>query len=332
MNRLLLRYFFFISTNLLDNNAKTWFSKKMQLEVRKKVMQCLRSELPSKITVCRRDIYGSWEGYEKYFRQYGLVMEAEPLEVTGYVQGLCFVDPNGEVQLTDGVDLLVDEKYQVQGYIGPQSKVSRSALRGATAAIAELLHYKFAVVGYITVDYQTHWDALEGRPRLCALGVQFGLSPAFLGCGAAAVVGSTGGIVSSSFLPLGDNSAKIFVFIPYLYFKPLCLSRDDVFLKFCKMKGIGFDSLSRNGTLFFHIDTILGGALNILCVANTRIKALDLVVQTLNFVVDQFGNKIMKNKSEEYDVTTWENLSSILSNLQNVSKEKNKKKVQENPK
>jgi hypothetical protein len=136
-------------------------------------MQCLRAELPSKVNICRKDIYGSWEGYEKYFRQFGLVIEVEPLEVPGYVQGLCFVDPNGEVQVTHGVDLLVDGNYQVQGYIGPQSKVSRPALQGATAAIAELLYEKYAVIGYIAVDYQVYWDSSEGRPRLCALGIFF---------------------------------------------------------------------------------------------------------------------------------------------------------------
>lgn len=95
------------------------------------------------------------------------------------------------------------------------------------------------------------------------------------------------------------------------------------------MKGIGFDPEARNGTLFFHIDTILGGALNVLCVANTRSKAVDLAVQTLNFVINDFGDKFTKEKSDEYDINTWENLSSILFNLQKVSKEKNKKKTEE---
>jgi hypothetical protein len=102
-----------------------------------------------------------------------------------------------------------------------------------------------------------------------------------------------------------------------------------MFLKLCKLKGIGFDTESYSGTLFFHIDTILGGALNILCVANTRSKALDLALQTLNFVINEFGDKLIKIKSDEYDINKWENLTSILSTLQRISKEKKKKKTEE---
>jgi hypothetical protein len=56
-----------------NNNAGAWYSKQVQLDVRKRVMICLRAEIPEKVVVCRKDIHGgSWEQYEKHFsRQNG---------------------------------------------------------------------------------------------------------------------------------------------------------------------------------------------------------------------------------------------------------------------
>ena len=77
-----------------------WYNKQVQLDVRKRVMQCLRAEIAAKAVVCRKDLHGSWEHFERYFRQYGMVIEAEPLNVIGNVQGLCFIDPsNGHAQV-----------------------------------------------------------------------------------------------------------------------------------------------------------------------------------------------------------------------------------------
>jgi hypothetical protein len=79
-----------------------WYNKAVQLDVRKRVMQCLRAEMGTKAVVCRRDLHGGWEQFERYFKLYGMVIEAEPLNVIGAVQGLCFVDPaDGRVQVRE---------------------------------------------------------------------------------------------------------------------------------------------------------------------------------------------------------------------------------------
>ena len=90
-----------IASIVQTKQGGAWYSKRMQLEVRKRVMYALRSELPSKVTICRNDIHGgSWEHFEKHYRAVGLVIDAESNDVTGYVQGLCFIDPNGIVQVS----------------------------------------------------------------------------------------------------------------------------------------------------------------------------------------------------------------------------------------
>jgi hypothetical protein len=183
--------------------------------------------------------------------------------MTGFVHGLCFIDPNGLIQVTHGVDVLVDSNYQVQGFLGPQTRIPKPAMKGATYAIAECLFQKYGVIGYVTVEYQAHWDVLADSPKLYALGVKFGLTSSFLGPGVTSVAGKGsspfGQEPPRSLLCDADSpQAKCFVYIPYAHHKPLSTSRDDSFLKFCKMRGIGFDEESRTGTLFFHIDSIVG--------------------------------------------------------------------------
>ena len=220
----------------------------------------------------------------------------------------------------------MDCNYQVHGYLGPQTRTPRMALQGATAAVAKLLYDKWGVIGYVGVEYQTHIDPSDGTPRLSALGVQLGLSPAFLGLGASALAGCVGDAdleMSRGLVPNPDRpQGKSFVYLPYAYHKPLSSCRDDSFFKVCKMKGVGFDVEARVGTLFFRIDAMVGGSMSTLLIANTRKKVLDTAIHTLSFVVEQFG----RHTEDDVNFSPWESLTSILSNLQALSKRENKKK------
>ena len=328
-----------------NNNVTAWYSKQVQLDVRKRILNCLRNELAVRAVVCRRDLHGgTWEQFERYIKQYGLVIEAEPITVTGYVNGLCFIDPHGNVQVTHGVDVIMDDLYQVQGYVGPQTKLPQVALRGATTAIGEVLYSKWDITGYVTIEYQAFWDVLSQTPKLCAIGAKFGLTPLFGGVGSAAV--ASGGItfhpalastidndtvtgaaaISSgrtpisrdgtfawSLIPNDDKRSianKSFVYIPYTFHTPLISSRDEAFLKFCRMNGITFDPENRTGTLFFHIDSVVSGSLSILCVGSTRKRSLEITLNCLTFVVNQYGKD--KEVPEGLDHQTYETLSSIL--------------------
>jgi hypothetical protein len=179
-----------------ENNVGPWYSRPVQLSVRKRVMHALKNEL-AKITVfSRHDIYGTLEVYYKYLKQYGGLIEAEPLETNGYVLGMCFIDPHGAVHVAQGVELLMDDKYQIQGYLGPQTITPKKALVGATTAIASYLHANYSATGYLTVEYMSFWDSLDEVPRLAAIGFRFGMHAAFSGLGTAAVAVSPGLIPS----------------------------------------------------------------------------------------------------------------------------------------
>jgi hypothetical protein len=157
------------------DNAAAWFSREVQLAVRKRVLQMLKKDLAAKLHLCRKDIYGSWEYYLRLMKQYGAVVEAEPLEKLGHVDGICFVDPTGEAHGCKGVEVHMNDHYQVENYLYPQNLTPRSALEGATESIARNLFVQYHVVGYVTVQFLSFWDAHDQIPRLWAVGLQLGL-------------------------------------------------------------------------------------------------------------------------------------------------------------
>ena len=259
---------------------------------------------------------------------------------------------------------MVDDRYQSQAYIGPQSRVPKAALRGATRAIAEHLYRAWGVVGYVTVEYQAYWDTLDDTPTVNAMGVQFGLTPVFGGLGSAAVAsgavaGAGAGVGSSgaagpatgydhstgvggtgsggggggpavplppSLIPRDDSQSlggKYFVHIPYAYHQPLTSSRDDAFLKFCRMKGITFDPEAHIGTLFFHVDSVVSGALSALSLGSTRRRAVETAIQAMSFVMDQYGRD--RDVREASERPTWDSLSTILHNMKTLYKRDYKK-------
>lgn len=157
------------------DNVGAWYTREVQLAVRKRVLQMLKKEFVTKSRLCRRDIYPDWEYYLRLMKQYGAVVEAEPLEKLGYVDGICFVDPTGDIHGCKGVEVHVNDQYQVENFLYPQGLTPRSALEGATIAISKNLYQRFNVVGYVTVQFMSFWDAHDNIPRLWAIGLQLGM-------------------------------------------------------------------------------------------------------------------------------------------------------------
>jgi hypothetical protein len=172
-------------------NVGPWYTREVQLAVRKRVLQMLKKELPTKVKICRKDIYTDWDFYVRMVKQYGAVVEAEPIEKLGYVDGICFVDPTGEVHGCKGMEVQMNEHYQVENYLYPQGITPRSALEGATVAIAQNLFRRFNAVGYVTVQFMSFWDAHDNLPRLWAVGLQLGMRATHGALGTLAVAAHT---------------------------------------------------------------------------------------------------------------------------------------------
>lgn len=199
-----------------QNSIAAWFTRPVQLNSRKRLLIALRAEVAAKVVICNKEGFPSWEQFLKQARLYGMVIEAAPLEPLGYVDSLCFIDPLGGVQLVGGVDVLVDTSYQSQATVWPQSVTPQTALDGATEAIAQTLYSKYDAIGFVTVRFQSFWDAYDKIPRLWAMGLQFGMTPTFGSLGTTAIACNPTATLPKSLLPTmpeGEEQLKVNVVV-----------------------------------------------------------------------------------------------------------------------
>lgn len=303
------------------NLSRSWHSKESQLEARKKMLRCLRDEISSKAVVCRREYNKSWEHYEKAFREQGMVIEAEPIDATGSVLGLLFIDPFGSVQIVGGVDLLVDRHYQVQGYLGPMTLADDQTVRSVTEAVSKRLYAEHDVIGYVAIEFRTSRDPSGTLPRLTPIGIKLGLSPAFMGIAAAAVAGTERSLYAlpRSLVPSADRdnqAPKSFVYLPVVHHNTLSVCRDDAYMRICKTNGITFDSKIKTGTIIFRLDGMGGGSVSTLSVAASREKAIATAMHSLQSIM----NGIRSTDRGKDGSAACDSLSSILSTLGTLSK------------
>lgn len=261
------------------NNISTWYTKQIQFSVRKRLLEALRKDIANKVFICRKDIYLNWDTYLKYVVQHGAVIEAEPIDLLGQVDSLCFIDPLGQLQLYGGVDIIVDQLYSSISTVRPQSVTPQIALDGATLSIAKVLFKKYKVIGYITIKFIAFWDALDHVPRLWGVGLYLGLTPAFCSAGMSAVALNCKCEIPKSLLP-DVPAGRVVLHIPMMIHAPLREGRDDVFFKMCRMRGITFDMSTKMGTLFVLVDSIVGGCLSIVCIGSSRRAVLDSACYT----------------------------------------------------
>ncbi len=116
------------------------------------------------------------------------------------------------------------------------------------------------------------------------------------------------------FLILG----RCFIFIPLLTHDPLRGTHDDAFFKVCRLRGIAYDIQNKIGALFFLADTTVGGTLSLLCINKNKIKTLELVINTLGFVMRNIGMEQASGVNKRY-----ENLQSICSSFKKILRNEN---------
>lgn len=301
-----------------DGNIQAWFSKPFQLNVRKRLMDVLKRDLSSFCKLCRKGIYTSFDKYLKHVVREGCVIEALPIESLGFVNSLCFIDPLGNITLCGGVDVVVDDNFAEMSYIYPQTLTPKPALEGATQAIAQLLYNKWSIIGYITIKFQAMWDSMDNMPKLLALSMQFGMSPIFGSLGTTAISGDPKMILPTSLIPTIPEG-RFAIHLPIVTHDELRSTRDDIFFKFCRIRGISYDIKDKVGTMFFLVDSVVGGAVSILCIGSTRRKAIELATFALSFVFQQFG------KSKSDDIKVWDNVIVSLKALRLLLKNEDRK-------
>eukprot|EP01031_Cornospumella_fuschlensis_P024300 gene24300-29379_t len=295
-------------------SLSAWFSRPVQIEVRKRLLAVLRNEFLSIVRLSRRDIYPTWDAYMRQICMLGAVIEGEPIEKLGTVISPVFISPNGEITQLGGVEGVCDDFGQVQAYIYPQHLTPPPALQSVTDVLVKRLHEEQHVVGHVSLHFTSLWDGLDNVPRLWAQDIQFGCSPVFGAFGTAGVMCSPGQPLPVSLLP-SLPADRSFVYIPCAVHDRMKDTRDDHFFKLCRMKGIAFDTESKIGTLFFMHDSLIGGGVSVLCMGATRKKSIEIAINTLTFITKNYGLDMDAIVSRKY-----ENLSNILSNLRKIYK------------
>lgn len=302
-------------------DPKAWFEKTVQFNARKRILKDLKAQEMSCIHICRKDMFHDWGIYLGFLRRIGCVIEAEPPNIRGRIESYCFIDPSGELHISKGTHAVCDENYQVQSKVFPQAVVHDASLEGATKAIAYKLFNRFGVIGYITISFVSFYDSHDDIPRIWATGIHFGMDATFGALGTLATLLKSSDISNRvahplvPFIPEGRHC----VFIPTAVHHPLASSRDDVFFKICAMNGIAFDAEHRTGVLFFLVDSIVGGTISCLIIADTRTKAMEYTIQMLTFLLKNFG----KDTIGSGNLADWTNMRSILSSLKSLNRKEN---------
>ena len=298
-----------------ENNPAVWFANPVQLSVRKRLMPLLIDELADVVNITQPQIFPTWKDYCDGVGRYGALIEAEQ-RLMDFVVATAFITPSGEVESVQGLNAFANEKLQLHSYAFPQNSVPQSDIMGVMKAVSENLHTAYDIIGYITVQFACYCDSNDGFMRLYGQSIHLGITPLYGAIGTAGIVGGVREFSSSMCPRVPDGLC--FTYVPMAYHAPLVGARDAAFFRLAKMHRIVYDVESRTGTLFFMVDSLVGGTVSILCVGNSRRRVLEYASNALNFVNQQFGKDTTPPEERP-----WFNLSGILHDIKiELKKEK----------
>ena len=307
-----------------DGNVSSWFTKPVQVEVRARIISELKKDLTNIVKIMNKKIYSSWDYYLRHLNRVGCVVEALPIESLGFVHALCFIDPVGKVQFCGGLDVITDAQTQEQGYLYPQTLAPSNSLQECLTVVGEALYKKHQIYGYVTVKFEAYWDSFQQIPKIWAKELYFGLTSSFGCIGSTALARHTGSVpyeLPLSLVPARSKSeptesTNYYLHVPYTFHSPLRQSRDDIFFKLCRIRGITFDINEKTGVIFHLVDSIVGGGISMLFIAASRKKTIDLAIHTISWILSQFG----KDKDSNNEPLTYLDIQSVLLRLKKVAK------------
>lgn len=254
-----------------------------------------------------------------------------------------------DVEYVGGLDMIVDVNNQYQGYCYPQKQIPEEGLKGAAMSLCNYLYIKYNVIGYVEVNFLLFWDSYAHVPKMWGLDFAFGHRLSHSCCSIInhlahrvqfdrvhhAQDDFNGKTNYDELLPIlkyrksmlyPPCEGRCCVYFPMAIQHSLKGTRDDVFYKLCGMNGIAYDHTRRIGTLFFLIDTIVGGGVvSVMCISTTRAKCLELAIDVFTFISKQFG-KNSKSKQIMPEDVCWQHGHSILLNLKKCIKKIDKTK------
>ena len=164
-------------------NIGTWFSRPMQLSIRKRISQELIDALGigHVAHIVRRDVYPTWTHFLRRLKKHGGIIEADAgVMKIGEVVATGFVSPLGDVSLQGAADVILDPSLHTgSGFTYPCRLAPQEIVDGATRAIASTLWSECSFFGFFSVRFCAIFDIYERIPHLWALQVDLGLSPVY---------------------------------------------------------------------------------------------------------------------------------------------------------
>jgi hypothetical protein len=190
-------------------NVGAWFSRPVQLSVRKRLGQELLERLPEGLArLIRTDIFPTWISFLRRLKKYGGVIEADPGAMRlGEVVSAGFISPLGHVTLQGAMDVVDDPMIHTGScYVYPSVLVKGVVADGATRAVGDALWREHGCFGFFSVRLLSHFCRFENRPRLWGLQVDLGLHAVF---GAMGTLRVSAGYTPGYALPSGVASQAV---------------------------------------------------------------------------------------------------------------------------
>jgi len=189
-----------------------------------------------------------------------------------------------------------------QAYFYPQSKDLDQSISGASRTVAKKLFKQYNIIGYICVEFVTFYDDLLHQKFLWATGLRFGLTPFHTSLGLfhqllENVIKRRDDLISEVSLSFqlektvnfsSDSERRFCLFVPITSSPGLVGQRDDAFFKLANLNGIVFDRQTKQGIIFFLVDSIVSGNVTFLTVAMSRSRAVEYAITTLSFIQNHF--------------------------------------------
>jgi hypothetical protein len=153
-----------------------WTRPEVQEAARIRLEEEIRDgQIARKVTLPNKSLYKNWAQFSTAFIRVGGVVEAAPADIRGYPTMSMFIEPSGVVHPVSTHEMMFQHPHTAVGSIFPQYSIPYDALKGASAAIGQVLVTK-GIFGYVSVNYTAFYDSFHGAMRLWGTDITLGLT------------------------------------------------------------------------------------------------------------------------------------------------------------
>lgn len=279
----------------------------------------IQTELPSVIQqfavpACR-DIYPTWEEFEKAFLSRGGGAEASPpSESVTAITADMLIEPDGTIQLMSvGDQVHAENPFQCWGVSVPQSSVEPQQLNDILQKVAETCRSRH-IIGPISIDLVTFIHPKTMEQLVWAVNVNMKYSDTLamfnmLLFSTNAKFDTVNHVLECTPPPpdpkkrrdvklqTETNNSRYAVLSTRLQHSNLTVVHYSVFFQMCRAHGIGYDVREKQGTIFTLVDSFSRDRLGMLTVSDTLQAALASFARNLSVIHQEISAPNMQGES-----------------------------------